>query len=87
MIQERLTKKDEPGKLQNICDKIYDKFGGIPFALQNIIGQINIDATEVDELIDRAIHDGNFNNSDNLFTDLKNTIRRNYGEFNWRAWY
>ncbi|GJD22587.1 hypothetical protein RIVM261_075430 [Rivularia sp. IAM M-261] len=29
---------------------------------------------------------GNFNNSDNLFIDLKNTIRRNYGEFNWRAW-
>ncbi|OKH52790.1 hypothetical protein NIES2101_13065 [Calothrix sp. HK-06] len=53
LIKKRLTKKIECKKLLNI----YDKFGGIPFALQNIIGQINIDAIEVDELINEVIYE------------------------------
>jgi len=30
---------------------------------------------------------GNFNNDDNLFMELQNTIRQEYGSFNWRAWH
>lgn len=29
---------------------------------------------------------GNFNNDDNFFIDLQNTIREIYDDFNWRAW-